>query len=188
MSLKQKIKEMAEISHGKTQSFNDKQERQAVKTFLAQNREFQAFWSDYFGTPKNTILLDDPLGKFKVDLGLVNYQPDKFTATLFIHGLIEVDVFNSWGKTFPSHYTKFHVLERKLKYFQGTDYKYLHCTFNNDHTQMVCTTRENIELCLEKFGVEKKWMSKINEYDKVVRCPLESNEVKWFNLSCIQHS
>ena len=72
-------------------------------------------------------------------------------------------------------------MERKLKYFQGTNYKYLTCTFNNTHNQMACTTRENIERCLEKYGVMDKFMTKINAYDRVVRCPLDEN-IFWFGV------
>jgi recombinational DNA repair protein RecT len=122
------------------------------------------------------MIKDDPLGECKVDLGLVDRD---FESR--IHGLIEVDVFNSWGETYPTYYTKFHVLERKLKYFQGTNYKYLTCTFNNTHDQMACTTRENIERCLEKYGVMDKFMTKINAYDRVVRCPLDEN-IFWFGV------
>ena len=174
-TFRSKIKEAGEISHGKNQSFNDKQERKALRDFLANCRPFQSFWINYFGMAEDAFLVDDPLGESRVDMGLVSVEQE------LVYGLIEVDVFNSWSSTFPTHYKKFHVLERKLKYFQGTDYKYLTCTFNNRHDQMCCTTRENIERCLELYGVVDKWMSKINEYDRVVRCPLDS-EVKWFSL------
>ena len=110
-----------------------------------------------------------------MDLGIVSNSNET------IYGLIEVDVFNSWGESFPTHYKKFHVLERKLKYFTGTNYKYLTCTFNNTHTQMCCTTRENIERCNLLYGVTEMWMPKINEYDRVIRCPLDEN-VFWFGV------
>ena len=109
-----------------------------------------------------------------MDLGIVEYKYVKI-----IHGLIEVDVFESWGESYPAHYKKFHVLERKLKYFEDTDYKYLTCTFNKWHTQMCCTTRENIERCLKLYGITKLWMPKIQAYDTVVRCPLDEN-IFWF--------
>ena len=173
--LKNRIKDCAEEAHGVRQSYNDAMERLALRTFLAHDRPFQSFWKSYFGIPEGCVLTDDPLGKYKVDMGLCSH------ASRTIHGLIEVDVFNEWGNEFPKHYKKFHVLERKLKYFEGTDYKYLTCTFNNTHTQMVCTTRENIEKCHFLYGITEMYMPKIDAYDRVVRCPLDEN-VFWFGV------
>ena len=153
-------------------------------TFCTGTRIFNNFGKNYFGTPTNSYLLEDPLGEKRVDMGFVS-SPEVHVRpheSQTIHGLIEVDVFNSWEETFPTYYTKFHVLERKLKYFQGTNYKYLTCTFNNTHNQMACTTRENIERCLEKYGVMDKFMTKINAYDRVVRCPLDEN-IFWFGVN-----
>ncbi len=173
--LKQKIKHQGEIAHGIGNSYADHSERNALRYFLANSPNFQAFWKNYFGTPPNTTLQEDPLGEYGVDLGIVTEGKN------ICHGLIEVDVFNSWGETFPAHYKKFHVLERKLKYFTGTNYKYLTCTFNNTHTQMCCTTRENIERCHFLYGVTEMWMPKINDRDRVIRCPLDEN-VFWFGV------
>ena len=173
--LRDKIKQQGEIAHGKGNSYQDLAERIALRNFLANCPEFQGFWRSYFGTLPNITLKEDPLGEKRVDLGIVDFEHK-------IYGLIEVDVFNSWGESYPAHYKKFHVLERKLKYFEGTDYKYLTCTFNNTHTQMACTTRENIERCLEKYGVMDKFMTKINAYDRVVRCPLDEN-IFWFGVT-----
>ena len=176
-TLKAKIKHQGEIAHGIGKSYQDHKERKALRTFLIDCPDFQGFWKNYFGTPPHTTLQDDPLGEYKVDLGIV----DNIYGTT-IYGLIEVDVFNSWGESYPTHYKKFHVLERKLKYFEGTDYKYLTCTFNNTHTQMVCTTRENIEKCHFLYGITEMWMPAINAKDRVVRCPLDEN-VFWFGVS-----
>ena len=174
--LRDKIRQQGEIAHGKGNAFQDLAERIALRNFLANCPDFQGFWKNYFGTPPNTTLKEDPLGEYKVDLGIV----DNIYGTT-IYGLIEVDVFNSWGESYPAHYKKFHVLERKLKYFENTDYKYLTCTFNNTHTQMVCTTRENIEKCHFLYGITEMWMPKIDAYDRVVRCPLDEN-VFWFGI------
>ena len=181
--LRDKIKQQGEIAHGPNDAYNDRKEREALRYFLYWNKDFQQLWEEYFGTPTNSYLLEDPLGEKRVDMGFVS-SPEVHVRpheSQTIHGLIEVDVFNSWDETFPTYYTKFHVLERKLKYFQGTDYKYLTCTFNNTHNQMACTTRENIERCLEKYGVMDKFMTKINAYDRVVRCPLDEN-IFWFGV------
>ena len=176
--LNNKIRQQAEIAHGIGKSFQDHAERNALRNFLANCNPFQQFWKNYFGTPPNTTLQDDPLGEYKVDLGIVT---DNGYGTT-IYGLIEVDVFNSWGESgYPAHYKKFHVLERKLKYFEGTDYKYITCTFNKWHNQMVCTTRENIEKCHFLYGITEMWMPKIDAYDRVVRCPLDEN-VFWFGV------
>ena len=188
MTLAQSITQAAAIAHGKNTPFDDKPERTALRRFLKNCPEFQGFWANYFGTPPNTMIKDDPLGKCKVDLGIV----DKIYEYR-IHGLIEVDVFNSWDTSYPAHYKKFHVLERKLKYFMESDYNtvpdangdcgypYITCTFNKRHNQMCCTTRENIERCLVKYGVTEMYMPKIDAYDRVVRCPLDEN-VHWFGV------
>ena len=173
--LRDKIKQQGEIAHGINNAFQDLAERIALRNFLANCPDFQVFWKSYFGTPPHTTLQEDPLGEYGVDLGIVTDEGKS------IHGLIEVDVFNSWGEKYPAHYKKFHVLERKLKYFENTDYKYLTCTFNNVHTQMVCTTRENIEKCHFLYGVTEMYMPKIDAYDRVVRCPLDEN-VFWFGI------
>ena len=175
--LKSKIREQGEIAHGIGRSYEDHKERKTLKKFLTDCPEFQGFWANYFGTPPHTTLKEDPLGEYKVDLGIVD---DIYEHR--IYGLIEVDVFNSWGESgYPAHYKKFHVLERKLKYFEGTDYKYLTCTFNKFHNQMVCTTRENIEKCHFLYGITEMYMPKIDAYDRVVRCPLDEN-VFWFGI------
>ena len=176
MTLAQSITQAAEIAHGQGTPFDDKPERTALRAFLKNCPEFQGFWKSYFGTPPNTMLQEDPLGEYKVDLGIVEYKYVKI-----IHGLIEVDVFNSWGESYPAHYKKFHVLERKLKYFESTDYKYLTCTFNKFHNQMVCTTRENIERCHFLYGITEMYMPAIESHDRVVRCPLDEN-VFWFGV------
>ena len=172
--LRDKIKQQGEIAHGKGKSFQDHKERNALRNFLANCPEFQGFWRSYFGTIPNITLKEDPLGEYSVDLGIVDFEHK-------IYGLIEVDVFNSWGESYPTHYKKFHVLERKLKYFESTNYKYLTCTFNKFHNQMVCTTRENIEKCHFLYGVQEIYMPKIDAYDRVVRCPLDEN-VFWFGV------
>ena len=176
-TLRNKIRQAGEAVHGQGLSYEDKNERTALRTFLKNCPNFQAFWANYFGTPPNTTLQDDPLGEYSVDLGIVTEGEN------ICHGLIEVDVFESWGENgYPAHYKKFHVLERKLKYFEDTDYKYITCTFNKRHNQMVCTTRENIEKCHFLYGVTKLWMPKIQAYDKVVRCPLDEN-IFWFGVA-----
>ena len=183
--LRDKIKQQGEVAHGKGNAFQDLAERIALRTFLANCPNFQQFWKNYFGTPPHTTLKDDPLGEYKVDLGIVDGES--------IYGLIEVDVFNSWGESYPTHYKKFHVLERKLKYFTESDYNtepdangdcgypYITCTFNKWHNQMVCTTRENIEKCHFLYGITEMYMPKIDAYDRVVRCPLDEN-VFWFGI------
>ena len=172
-TLRSKIRQQGEIAHGKGNSYQDLAERIALRNFLANCPEFQQLWTNYFGILENSHLLEDPLGEYGVDLGIVDGES--------IYGLIEVDVFNSWGESYPAHYKKFHVLERKLKYFEDTDYKYLTCTFNKWHNQMVCTTRENIEKCHFLYGITEMYMPKIDAYDRVVRCPLDEN-VFWFGV------
>ena len=182
--LKDKIKLCAEEAHGKGHSYADHKERAALRKFLKTNRPFQDFWKVYFGTPTNTILMDNPLGKYQADLGIVEYDPEPTSWIQKcdkIHGLIEVDVFNEWrNDNFP--YPKFHVLERKLKYFEGTDHKYITCSFSSDRKLMVCTTRDNIERCHFLYGVTDIWMPKIQEHDRVIRCPLDAN-IFWFGIA-----
>ena len=182
--LRNKIQQQGEVAHGQGRSYDDRNEREALRNFLCRNKDFQKLWEEYFGCPENSYLLEDPLGKKNVDMGFVSsnevhVRPHKSQT---IHGLIEVDVFNSWGETYPPNYKKFHVLERKLRYFQETDYKYLTCTFNCDHNQMVCTTKDNIERCLDIYGITNMWMPKIKAYDMVLRCPLDEN-IFWFGVN-----
>ena len=96
--LKQKIKRCAEEAHGRGNSYVDKQERAALRKFLKTNKPFQDFWKVYFGTPPNTLLMDNPLGEYQVDLGIVEYDPEptSWKQKCKVHGLIEVDVFNEW--------------------------------------------------------------------------------------------
>ena len=176
MTLAQRITQAAEIAHGQGTPYDDKPERMALRNFLKNCPNFQAFWANYFVTPPNTKIKDDPLGECKVDLGIVD---DIYGTT--IYGLIEVDVFNSWAESYPSHYKYFHVLERKLKYFEDTDHRYLTCTFNKWHNQMCCTTKENIERCHFLYGVQEIYMPKIDAYDRVIRCPLDEN-IHWFEI------
>ena len=46
---------------------------------------------------------------------------------------------------------------------------------------MCATTKENIVRVLKKDGVKEIWMPKIQEYDRVVRCPLDEN-IFWFGI------
>ena len=101
--LKQKIKHQGEIAHGIGNSYADHSERDALRYFLANCPNLQQFWKNYFGTPPNTTLKEDPLGEYGVDLGIVTKSNTNNETT--IHGLIEVDVFNSWERVFR-HTTK----------------------------------------------------------------------------------
>ena len=172
--LKERINERGALAHNGN-SYNDNPERLALRRFVRHCPEFRTFCKEYFGTNGNTIIKDDPLRKNQVDLGVVD------ETTSEIYGLIEVDVFIEWNPDWPKRYRMFHVLERKLKYFQSNNYKYITCSFSLNRKRMVCTTRENIEMCYSKSGVIKMWMPKIRAHDKIVRCPLNDN-IKWFNL------
>ena len=105
LQLKNKIKQAGEEVHGQGLSYDDTNERAALRKFLQVNKPFQDFWKVYFGTPANSYLMEDPLGEYSVDLGIVDINHE-----FIIHGLIEVDVFESWGENFPAHYKKFHLL------------------------------------------------------------------------------
>ena len=173
MTLSDKIRIQGEKSHGKGKSYDDLLERQAFFNFLPLPT-FQEYFLKYFGKPNNVKIKNDPLGKKRVDLGLVDIDDEQI-----IHGLIEVDMFNKWGATWPRNYVRFHILERKLKYFLGNSFKYLHCTFNNTRTKMRCTTRENIERCLKVHGVVEKYVPEMKIMDRFVRCPLDSNIIEF---------
>ena len=104
--LRDKIKQQGEIAHGQNDAYNDRKEREALRYFLYWNKDFQQLWEEYFGCPENSYLLEDPLGKKNVDMGFVSsptphVRPHKSQT---IHGLIEVDVFNSWAETYPPNY------------------------------------------------------------------------------------
>ena len=70
--LRDKIQQQGEIAHGKGNAFQDLAERIALRNFLANCPNFQQFWKNYFGTPPNTKIKEDPLGEYKVDLGIVD--------------------------------------------------------------------------------------------------------------------
>ncbi len=177
--LRQAISVVAQEAHGAGTPFNDKPERVALRKFVRECVPFQKYWQQYFGMPPDCKIIDDPLGPNQVDLGIVGVAASATTNQ--IYGLIEVDVFNEWGETWPQRYKKFHVLRRKLKYFSGNSYPYITCTFNNSHAKMVTVQRQYIESCTEKYGVSKLWMEKIQSYDYVVRCPLQNPNVHWFH-------
>ena len=176
-SLKNAIHSHAEEAHGKGQCYNDSAERTALRNFLKHCKPFQKFWISYFGKPSNAKIMDDPMGLYNVDLGIVDRDD-----TSVIHGLIEVDVFNEWGNDWPSHYKKFHLLERKFKYWRTNDYPFLAVTFNKFHNSLVCTTRPYMEKCVNELGVERMFVKKSQCYDKLTRCPLNSEHIHWFKL------
>ena len=70
--LSNKIRQAGEAVHGQHHSYDDHNERAALRNFLKNSKDFQGFWANYFGTPANTMIKDDPLGEYKVDLGLVD--------------------------------------------------------------------------------------------------------------------
>ena len=172
--LKERINERGALAHNGN-SYNDNPERLALRRFVRHCPEFRTFCKEYFGTNGNTIIKDDPLGKNQVDLGVVD------ETTSEIYGLVEVDVLTKWNPDWPTNYRKFNVLERKLKYFQSNNYKYITCSLSLNRMKMVCTTRENIQMCYSKYGVTTLKIKEGDEYDKMVRCPLDNN-IKWFNL------
>ena len=177
MALKERIREVAESVHNGN-AYADNPERLALRRFVKYCPEFQRFWRGYFGDNgcgSNAIIKDDPLGKKHVDLGIV----DRTTSE--IYGLVEVDVLTNWNPDWPGNYRRFNVLKRKLRYFQSNNYKYITCSLSLNRKKMVCTTRENIQMCYSKYGVTRMKIKKWGEYDEMVRCPLDNN-IKWFEL------
>ena len=174
MALKERIRERAESVHNGN-AYADDPERLALRRFVRHCPEFKTFCREYFGTNGNAIIKDDPLGEKQVDLGVVD------ETTSEIYGLVEVDVLTKWNPDWPTNYRKFNVLERKLKYFQSNNYKYITCSLSLNRKKMVCTTRENIQMCYSKYGVTTLKITEWDEYDKMVRCPLDNN-IKWFEL------
>ena len=67
--LKDKVRECATID--RDDPYDDTAERQALRQFLKTCPEFQQYWANYFGKIPHTKIEDDPLGKCKVDLGLM---------------------------------------------------------------------------------------------------------------------
>ena len=82
MTNQQKINKFAK------RGYNDIPERTAVERLLTNDPNFKSWLQDYFQIDGPFQLIQDPLGEYKVDMGVVDRDGK-------ILGLIEVDVFFS---------------------------------------------------------------------------------------------
>ena len=144
--------------------YNDKECRDAFKRFIKEDEILNTFVYDYMKlkSGRQYKIIDDPLGKKSVDLGIVD-----MTSGLLV-GLVEVDYFNSWGKLFPSYYQYCHRLQRKEKYYKGNNYPYINITWNTLYTAGIISTRE-LE---QEYEPKYKYFKIKGHYDLVREIPL----------------
>ena len=158
----QKIDGFANRALGEN-NYDDSNERAALKRFLTEDEDFRKYIRKIFklSTGKKYDLVQDPRGLYNVDLGLRNKAG-------WDVGLIEVDVYHDWDPDWPKNYKYFHVLERKRKYFEGTNVPYLHCTFNFQRIKMICCTADIIV----RYPVVDMPFKKHDMIDRLSRIPL----------------
>ena len=165
MTNKEKIKRFAK------RGYNDLPEREAVERLLLADKKFRDWLKEYFQIDGPFELIQDPLGKYKVDLGVVD-------ADGKILGLIEVDVFFSWKDEWPPHYKWCHRLGRKEKYWINTPYPYINITFSVNHNDAIVTTRE-IE---SQYPIKDKWFKYKQMTEQVREVPI-SEAIKFGDWS-----
>ena len=162
-----------------TRGFDDSPERLALETMLFNTpknggcKVLKDFIIHYFNLEGDNFheryaLIGDPLGDYKVDMGIVECpQPRVWTK---IKGLIEVDVFNKWvDLNFPSNYVKLNRLHRKEKYYKHLDYPYINISFSANHKSGIFSTKE----MEEKYREESWWVPEFQKYDRGKRLRLE---------------
>ena len=155
MTNQQKINKFAK------RGYNDIPERKAVERLLTNDPNFKSWLQKYFQIDGPFQLIQDPLGEYKVDMGVV----DKDGKIL---GLIEVDVFFSWKNEWPSHYKWCHRLGRKRKYWINTPYPYINITFSVNHKDAIVTTRE-IE---SQYPIKNKYFKYKQMTEQIVEVPI----------------
>ncbi len=155
MTNQQKINKFAK------RGYNDIPERKAVERLLTNDPNFKSWLQDYFQIDGPFQLVQDPLGEYKVDMGVV----DKDGKIL---GLIEVDVYFSWKNEWPSHYKWCHRLGRKRKYWINTSYPYINITFSVNHKDAIVTTRE-IE---SQYPIKNKYFTNKQMTEQIVEVPI----------------
>jgi len=155
MTNQQKINKFAK------RGYNDIPERKAVERLLTNDPNFKSWLQKYFQIDGPFQLVQDPLGEYKVDMGVV----DKDGKIL---GLIEVDVFFSWKNEWPSHYKWCHRLGRKRKYWINTPYPYINITFSVNHKDAIVTTRE-IE---SQYPIKNKYFKYKQMTEQIVEVPI----------------
>ena len=156
---------MNKINKFAKNGYNDSFERNAFKRMVrSNNTELRNFIKTYCKLDINDgpfKEIDDPLGLFKVDMGIVD-KNGKIVC------LVEVDVFNSWKSQWPSYYKWCHRLARKEKYWINTPYPYINITFSADHKNGIMTTRE-----IEKdYPIKKKWFKMQKMWEEVREIPI----------------
>jgi hypothetical protein len=121
--------------HNGEDCFNDEKDRNALRKFLLHDKAFQKFVKNQFNlTAPIDELRNDPLGLYKVDLGLYRNN--------VLLGLLEVDHYKEWNPDWPYWYRYCHALVRKLKYWKKYNLPYIACTFNMQHDKILVSTNE----------------------------------------------
>jgi len=141
--------------------FDDAEQRLAFKKMVGTDGcpILRKYLMNYFDMKedKSYIIIVDPLGVKKVDLGI------KCKETNEIVGLVEVDYFKQWNPTWPSNYTFCNRLARKEKYYKMyPQYPYVNITFNVGGTDGIMTTKE-IE---QKYPITDWFVPEIGKNDR----------------------
>ena len=150
--------------HNGPECFNDKPERDALRNFLCTNKDFKNFVINQFGITAPVDLIFDPLGKFKVDAGIV--QKDKLI------GLIEVDYYTKWNPNWPYNYRWCHALVRKIAYWKNNNLPYIACTFNMKHDKVLVSTDEMQKKYMHTKKMKKVQLNGVWENDWFLEIPL----------------
>ena len=141
--------------------YNDMPERESVERLLINDPKFHHWLRVYFKIRGPFELIHDPLGEYKVDMGVVDEDGK-------ILGLIEVDVFFAWKNEWPSHYKWCHRLGRKRKYWINTPYPYINLTFSANHKDAIVTTRE-AEI---QYPIKDKYFKNKQMTEQIVEVPI----------------
>jgi len=148
------------------QGYNDEVQRTAFKKMMGSCKILSQFLVKYVNcenTNDTYYIKIDPLGDFKVDLGILRVSDDK------VMGLVEVDVFNKWVDNWPRNYTKVNRLARKEKYYKDKGLPYVNISFNTSGTNGIMTDMETEQ----KYRLTEWYVPEVSAMEKGRRINLE---------------
>jgi len=159
-----------------TDCYDDREDREALKCWLTLGEDynygadkFRRFIVEEFNLPAAIDkIVDDPLGEYKVDLGLYSYNKG-------LMGLIEVDHYTQWNPNWPLNYRYCHALARKTKYWntnESKDLPYISCTFNMIRNKMIVSTKKNQLDYMHTMKQKECLINGKKEWDWVIEIPL----------------
>ena len=159
--LSQRIRE-----HNGQNCYDDSYQRDALVNLIHTDNEFREYIKEQFSITDeaNTKICKDPLGDYKVDLGV------KQNGELI--GLIEVDYYIKWDPDWPENYRWCHALARKIKYWKEEGLPYIGCTLNKQGDKALVSTDEMQRKYMWTMKRKKVYLN--NEWidDKFIEIPL----------------